>query len=260
MLHTCFANRSARFGSLLHRATRCAANVPGVRALAFLVAAPCIATSAESPEKIAIAGLCRPVEIIPDHWGVAHIMPPTNTTSSLRRDSAPPAIACSSSRCGAGRQPARLPRSSGPTRQALHRQPAVPLPRRPYSGAQLVSPPRGGHRRCIGFCHGTALFRVDTDDTHCRKLVDTRNETPECIRRAPAPLPDILRLGMHEHDTGKFDQWEVAWNGAGLHPLLPGARSGTTLENDYSGNWIPLRESTICFSNPVRDRQPLGNP
>jgi Tol biopolymer transport system component len=95
---------------------------------------------------------------------------------------------------------------------------------------------RDGRR--IVFSHGSAVFQVNIDGTDCRKLVDTRNGISDAIRWAPAPGPDVLRLRIHNHDTGAA-LWEVASDGAGLHPLQREPASGGRLDNDYSGSWIP---------------------
>jgi hypothetical protein len=52
---------------------------------------------------------------------------------------------------------------------------------------------RDGRR--IVFARDTALFRINTDGTDCRELVDTRKEITGCLRWAPAPGPDVLRTG-----------------------------------------------------------------
>ena len=96
---------------------------------------------------------------------------------------------------------------------------------------------RDGRR--IIFSRGSALFRVNTDGTDYRELVDTRKGIVDSVRRAPLPGPDVLRLCIHNHDTGMGTLWEIASDGTGLHPLLPGPVSGAESDNDYGGNWIP---------------------
>jgi Tol biopolymer transport system component len=96
---------------------------------------------------------------------------------------------------------------------------------------------RDGRR--IVFARGSALFRVNIDGTDCRKLLDTRNEMIDAVRWAPGSGPEVLRLCMHDHDTGRGTLWEVASDGSGLHPLLPGPVSGAGLDDDYGGSWIP---------------------
>jgi dipeptidyl aminopeptidase/acylaminoacyl peptidase len=96
---------------------------------------------------------------------------------------------------------------------------------------------RDGRR--IVFVRGSALFRVNIDGTDCRKLLDTRNEMIDAVRWAPGPGPEVLRLCMHDHDTGRGTLWEVASDGSGLHPLLPRPVSGAGLDDDYGGSWIP---------------------
>ncbi len=96
---------------------------------------------------------------------------------------------------------------------------------------------RDGKR--IVFSRGSALFRVNIDGTDCRKLVDTRHGTADAIRWAPAPGPDVLRLSIHDQDTGKGELWEVASDGAGLHPVLRGPASGAGFNSDFGGSWIP---------------------
>ncbi len=95
---------------------------------------------------------------------------------------------------------------------------------------------RDGRR--IVFSRGTALFRVNIDGTDCRKLVDARNGVPGAVRWAPAG-PDVLRLYIQDYGTGRGALWEVAADGAGLHPLLPKAVSSTGFEGDYGGSWLP---------------------
>ena len=98
--------------------------------------------------------------------------------------------------------------------------------------------PDGRH---IVFGHGSALFRVNVDGTHCRKILDTRNEIcVDCLRWAPAHGAKVLRLSMRDRDTGVDEQWEVASDGAGLHPLFRRRAAGAVWPNsDYGGNWIP---------------------
>jgi Tol biopolymer transport system component len=96
---------------------------------------------------------------------------------------------------------------------------------------------RDGRR--IVFSRGSALFRVNIDGTDCRELVDTRKGTVDAVRWAPAPGLDVLRLCIHDRETAKSALWEVASDGAGLHPLLPGPVSGAGSDDDYGGSWIP---------------------
>jgi Tol biopolymer transport system component len=92
--------------------------------------------------------------------------------------------------------------------------------------------------RHIVFSRGSALFRVNLDGTDCRKLVDIHNGIPGAVRWSPAG-PDILRLYITDYITGKGAIWEVAADGAGLHPLLPKSLSAKGLDGDYGGSWTP---------------------
>lgn len=93
----------------------------------------------------------------------------------------------------------------------------------------------------VVFAHAAALFRVNVDGTDCRKLMDTPNEICEdCLRWGPARGANVLRLCMRNRDTGMDALWEVASDGAGLHPLLRRqAAGGGWPDGDYGGNWIP---------------------
>ncbi len=44
-----------------------------VLTLGFLLAVPVGAATAGAPEKVTIAGLSQPVEILKDRWGISHI-------------------------------------------------------------------------------------------------------------------------------------------------------------------------------------------
>jgi len=94
---------------------------------------------------------------------------------------------------------------------------------------------RDGRR--IVFARGSALFRVNTDGTDCRKLMDARNGGVDAVRWAPAPGPEALRFCLHDHDTWKGALWEVAADGTALHPLLRGPVPDA--DSDYGGSWIP---------------------
>jgi Tol biopolymer transport system component len=91
--------------------------------------------------------------------------------------------------------------------------------------------------RRIVFSRGPALFRANIDGTDCRKLLDTRNQVVDSIRCAPAPGPDVLRFCIHDPFTGKGALWEMASDGAGLHPALPGPLSADGSDNNYAGTW-----------------------
>jgi len=95
--------------------------------------------------------------------------------------------------------------------------------------------------RRIVFSHGSALFRVNADGTDCRKLVYTPSGTTVgSIRWAPAPGRDVLRFSISPTDGRAVELWQVASDGTGLHPLLPGRASGVRApDGDSSGNWIP---------------------
>ena len=107
--------------------------------------------------------------------------------------------------------------------------------------------------RHIVFSRGAALFRVNLDGTDCRKLVDTRNGLPGAVRWAPSG-PDVLRLHIQDRDTGRGTLWEVAADGAGLHPLLAQVVSGSGLDGDYGGGWIPSGDYYLFLR--VRDGTP----
>jgi hypothetical protein len=96
---------------------------------------------------------------------------------------------------------------------------------------------RDGRR--IVFARDTALFRINIDGTDCRELVDTRKEISNCLRWAPSPGPDVLRLSVHDHANEQETLWEVAPDGTGLHPLQLGPASGAGFDSDYNGDWTP---------------------
>jgi WD40 repeat protein len=77
---------------------------------------------------------------------------------------------------------------------------------------------------------------------------------------------------MRDRDSGKGALWEVASDGAGLHPLLRGPVSGAERDNDYSGTWTPSgkyylflrsRSSTVASIWAIREHrawQPVFGP
>jgi serine/threonine protein kinase/Tol biopolymer transport system component len=92
----------------------------------------------------------------------------------------------------------------------------------------------------IVFARGSALFRIDSDGTDSRKLLETGKQIGDCLRWGPAGGPDVLRLSMQDRDTGVGMLWEVAASGAGLHPLLRRWTYGAVWpDGEYSGNWTP---------------------
>jgi Tol biopolymer transport system component len=93
----------------------------------------------------------------------------------------------------------------------------------------------------IVFARGAALFLVDADGTNTRKLLDAPQEiVPDSLRWGPAGGPDVLRLALIARNAKVGVLWEVAPNGAGLHPLLRGWTNGAAWpETDSSGRWFP---------------------
>jgi hypothetical protein len=92
---------------------------------------------------------------------------------------------------------------------------------------------RDGRR--IVFARGSALFRVNIDGTDCRKLVDARNGGVDAIRWAPAPGPDVLRLCIHDHDTGAHcGRWPRT-----APACIPCCENRSGADSDYGGSWIP---------------------
>ncbi|MGC9945605.1 MAG: protein kinase [Bryobacteraceae bacterium] len=92
--------------------------------------------------------------------------------------------------------------------------------------------------RSIVFSRGSALYRVNIDGTDGRKLLESREDVLDAIRWAPAPARNILRLTIHDHNTGQGRLWEVGPDGAGLHALLPRPLSTPPLVSDFGGSWI----------------------
>ncbi len=128
----------------------------------------------------------------------------------------------------------------------------------PKARSLWVLPTAGGSGRWIGdamghaaawspdgkqivLARGAALFMINADGTGSRKLLDTPHEiSPDSLRWGPAGGPDVLRLGMIGGNTRVGVLWEVAPNGAGLHPLLQRWTNGAGWpESDSSGRWFP---------------------
>lgn len=94
---------------------------------------------------------------------------------------------------------------------------------------------RDGSR--IVFARGSTLFRVNSDGTDCRKLLDAPGAVSS-IRWAPAPEPEVLRLSIAGTGAKPYGLWQAASNGTGLHRLLAQWNPGTlATDGDDSGTW-----------------------
>ena len=75
--------------------------------LGFLLALPAGAATAGAPEKVTIAGLSQPVEILKDAGASRIFTPRMRRTCSSPRATTSRTTGCSSWSCGGGRPPAR---------------------------------------------------------------------------------------------------------------------------------------------------------
>ena len=90
----------------------------------------------------------------------------------------------------------------------------------------------------IFFLSNNTLFGMKADGRDRRKLVEVPDGSYE-VRDAPAPLPNVLRLSVFTPDMRSSSIWQVAPDGSGMHPLVPGQHSAAAWPDAfYSGDWI----------------------
>ncbi len=89
----------------------------------------------------------------------------------------------------------------------------------------------------IVFARGGALFVVTSDGVNSRKLLDTPG-IPYSLRWAPPSRADLLRFSVMSPKLGPRTLYEVAADGAGLHPFLrQWAPAAAEPDGDDNGNW-----------------------
>lgn len=89
----------------------------------------------------------------------------------------------------------------------------------------------------VVFARGSALFRVNSDGTDIRQLLDTRG-VPGSIRWSPAPEPEVLRFPIADAGSKPYGLWEAAADGGGLRRVLKGWNPGAvTTDGDDNGTW-----------------------
>jgi len=95
---------------------------------------------------------------------------------------------------------------------------------------------RDGHT--IIFSHRSAIFQIDEDGSHLRKLADMPG-LPSDLHAAPAPLPETIRATVNGPGHKPSALWEVAGNGAGLHLLFPAWKpEDPILGGADNGAWV----------------------
>jgi DNA-binding winged helix-turn-helix (wHTH) protein/Tol biopolymer transport system component len=87
--------------------------------------------------------------------------------------------------------------------------------------------------RQILFIKGSDLYLVERDGNNARKFVGTSGE-PDWL--AWSPEGRVLRFTLSDTEKSSSSLWEVAANGTGLHPLLPGWNNPPA---ECCGSWTP---------------------
>ena len=95
----------------------------------------------------------------------------------------------------------------------------------------------------IVYARGNELFLAKRDGSDSRRLVTLTGPASW-----PRWSPDgkVLRFTMDDSKTGSQSLWEVASDGTGLHPLLPG---WSNPPSECCGNWTP-NGSYFVFQSP----------
>ena len=93
---------------------------------------------------------------------------------------------------------------------------------------------RDGHSIVYGF--GRALYRMNSDGSDPRKLVDTPGE-PYFIRWSPPGLPDLLRFSVMGPVASL---WECAPDGSGMRPFPPTSKPwAEAVRGAFGAGWTP---------------------
>jgi len=101
-----------------------------------------------------------------------------------------------------------------------------------YSGAWS---PDG---RSIVFAEGPALYRVNSDGSGFRKLLDLPGLVAH-IRWSPDPTHSVVRFSMAAYNSRVAYLWEVQSDGSHLHRFVPdGAPGKSSEEQNDSGVWM----------------------
>ncbi len=89
----------------------------------------------------------------------------------------------------------------------------------------------------VVFARGTALYRVNSDGTDIRKLLDAPGGV-NWIRWSPAPQKELLRFPVLGMGAKPSTLWEAAADGTGMHRLLPEWNPATqATDGDDDGTW-----------------------
>jgi Tol biopolymer transport system component len=99
----------------------------------------------------------------------------------------------------------------------------------------------------IVYAHGNELYLAKPDGSESRRLV-TLAGLPYWTRWSPDGK--VLRFTVEDSKTGAQALWEVATNGTGLRPLLPGWSSPPA---ECCGNWTPDGNYFVFQSDRTSD-------
>ena len=103
----------------------------------------------------------------------------------------------------------------------------------------------------IVYARGNELYLAKSDGSESRSLVTLAGPAGQ-----PRWSPDgkILRFAVNDLKTNSSSLWEVASDGTGLHPLLPGWSSSP---NECCGNWTPDGKYFVFQSDHDANRKTL---
>jgi Tol biopolymer transport system component len=103
----------------------------------------------------------------------------------------------------------------------------------------------------IVYAHGNELFLAKPDGSDSRRLVTL---TGRAGWPRWAPDGKVLRFTVEDSKTGSLSLWEVAFDGTGLRPLLPGWSSSPA---ECCGNWTPSGNYFVFQSEHVANTNTL---
>ena len=93
--------------------------------------------------------------------------------------------------------------------------------------------------KSIAFGGDSALYRVNSDGTGWRKLLDTTSRPLDLQWGRPHGGPDVLRYNLRSPDGHIATLWEARPDGTDPHPLLPNWNTGKgCMHSDDDGHWM----------------------